>query len=126
MSDFLLQEAEREWANPPQPPRKLRNATARERLEDWYAGDPIGPRETKVITNAVARLVPPAEALSATITVETAAVRYTVDGTNPTAAVGTNVTVGSQINVRGRASLLGIAMFRATGVDATVQVEYFN
>lgn len=113
-------------ANPPRPPRKFRGPTNAERFADNAAGDPTGPRQTLVVSNAAVRLTPPPNATSATVSIDANPVRYTVDGTTPTAAVGTTVGAGAQLEVMGRASLLGLQLIRSGAADATAQVEYFN
>lgn len=113
-------------ANPPRPPLKFRGPTNPERFGDNNAGDPVGPRQTLTVSNAAVRLTPPPNALSATVSIETNGVRYTVDGTVPTATVGTAAGAGATIDVNGRASLLGLQLIRSGAADATAQVEYFN
>lgn len=124
--DVLIVDDDSERPGPARQPRKMRGPSLAERLADNAAGDPMGPRQTLAVSNAALRLTLPAEANSATIAVETATVRYTVDGTTPTTTVGTLVAVGDMIKVQGRQSLIGLQLIRATGADATVQVEYFN
>lgn len=127
MSDiFIVQENPDNEVGAPRPPRKFRGPSPQERYGDNNAGDPTAPRQTIVVTNAIARLAPPPNALSATVSIETNGARYTVDGTNPTAAIGTLIAAGGTVKVMGRASLLGFAMFRSGAADATAQVEYFN
>lgn len=126
MSDVSPWDEVDDPSEPPRAPRKYRGPNVGERLGDTFQGDPIGPRQTLAVSNAAVMLAPPAYARSATVTIDTASVRYTADGTVPTATVGTLVAAGATIVVTGLASLRGLQLIRATGVDATAQVEYFN
>lgn len=55
--------------------------------------------------------------------VESNQVRYRLDGTDPTSAVGTILDVGETLTIRG---ITDISRFRAiaTGSDATLRVEF--
>lgn len=112
--------------NRPLRPRKFRGPTITERVGDNNWGDPVGPRQSLVVSNAAVRLTPPADARAAMVTVDTNPVRFTVDGTTPTAAIGTPVAAGGALEITGDISLRGIQFIRSAAADATLQVEYFN
>jgi hypothetical protein len=63
-------------------------------------------------------------ALSATVQCETAQVRYRIDGTNPTATVGTLLEVGDEIVVWGTMDIQSITFIRTGGVSGQLNVHY--
>ena len=63
-------------------------------------------------------------ATMATVTVETAPVRYRTDGTAPTASVGTLLNIGDRITVWGQGDVAAIQFIRTTGTSATIDCEY--
>jgi hypothetical protein len=63
-------------------------------------------------------------ALVATVTVETAPVRYRADGGTPSATVGTLLNPGDVITVYGDHDIQAMRFFRTTGVSATLDCEY--
>lgn len=63
-------------------------------------------------------------AMSADCTVETAPIRYTIDGvTTPTVAIGTLVPTGGTFKLTERADVRRFRAIRATGVDALLDYD---
>ena len=58
------------------------------------------------------------------IMVETAAVRYTVDGTTPTATVGHYLEPGDTLILGSRDQIVKFLAIRRDGVSATLSVSY--
>ena len=59
----------------------------------------------------------------ALITVETAAVRFRIDGTAPTATVGHILEVGDVLRLRGMGEISKFQAIRRDGNDATLRVS---
>ncbi len=59
----------------------------------------------------------------ALITVETAVVRFRIDGTAPTATVGHVLEVGDVLELRGMGEISKFQAIRRDGVDATLRVS---
>ena len=59
----------------------------------------------------------------ALITVETAAVRFRIDGTAPTATVGHILNPGDTLGLRGMGEMSKFQAIRKDGTDATLQVS---
>lgn len=76
------------------------------------------------VSSTAVTLTVPRGAMLATVFVETDAIRYTTDGTTPTATVGTRVSASTSFTVCG-STMDRIKLIRVTG-DATVDVEYFG
>lgn len=72
------------------------------------------------VTNVVA--TPPAQ--SATLTVETAQIRWTKDGTAPTSTTGHLSNVGAVIYLDHPSDLWNFRAIRATSTSAVIQVSY--
>ena len=60
----------------------------------------------------------------AQIKVETAAIRYRIDGTDPATAEGVLVSAGDAFTVYGEDTLSTIKMVEATSTDAVINVSY--
>jgi|CXWL01.1.fsa_nt_gi hypothetical protein len=60
----------------------------------------------------------------AVLTVETAAIRYTVDGTAPTTAVGHLAQPGDVIKLAGNDELTRFRAIRQGGVSGTIMASY--
>lgn len=63
-------------------------------------------------------------ALMAHVQCETAQVRYRIDGTDPTATVGTILDPGDELIVWGTMDIQTIEFIRTGGVSATLNVHY--
>jgi hypothetical protein len=74
---------------------------------------------------AAASLTVPAGSVAALIVVNTQPVRFTNDGTTPTAAVGVLLKVGSQMFVNSP-EVLAALKFIETAATATIDVSYFK
>jgi hypothetical protein len=59
----------------------------------------------------------------ALVTVETAAVRFRIDGTAPTATVGHALEVGDVLELRGMGEIGKFQAIRRDGTDATLRVS---
>ena len=71
-------------------------------------------------------LTVPATAVAAHARLETAQIRWTVDGTAPTTTVGTLLEIGETIEFETRAELTWFKAIRTGGSSGTLQVEYFE
>lgn len=60
----------------------------------------------------------------ATLLLETAQIRYRVDGTNPTATVGTPMEIGERVTIWGTADLKNFRAIRTGGTSGVLNVEY--
>lgn len=69
-------------------------------------------------------------ASGARVTVETAGLRWTEEGTDPNIGVGTEVgslaAVGDAIYLDGYNAVARLKMLRSTGTDAAVEVTYYR
>lgn len=66
-------------------------------------------------------------AVKAFITVESQPVRFRIDGTDPTAAVGHPLAAGDSISIEGEQNVSRLRLIRSGASDATVQVTlYYN
>ena len=74
---------------------------------------------------AIAGTTQTVSAVEALITVETNPVRYTMDGTTPTANVGHLLGDGDVITISGMGNIKRFQMIRQGAADATVMVTYF-
>ena len=57
---------------------------------------------------------------------ETAPVRYRLDGTDPTASTGHPLPAGSELEVWGTADMKSITFIRETSTSATLRVTYYR
>lgn len=80
-----------------------------------------GPGQFAVSLASVTALTVPQFAAAAFICVETAAARYTDDGTTPSATIGIPVTAGQCWTYSGP-----LAAFRIIGAGATLDVLYYK
>lgn len=86
--------------------------------------------ETLTVTNAVKVLTASTYVVgsrysqAAYITIEDADVRYTYDGTTPSATVGHLLTSGSSIALSGHRDISTFKAYRAAGIDATLRITY--
>jgi hypothetical protein len=70
-------------------------------------------------------LTVPAQSVYAVVCAETAAVRYTTDGTTPTATVGMPLASGQCVAIQGEGSLSLFRVIQQTA-GATLDVSYFK
>ena len=61
---------------------------------------------------------------NALITVETAQIRFRVDGTVPTASVGHILNVGDVLELDSTEALVGFSSIRTGGTSATIRCSY--
>ena len=62
----------------------------------------------------------------AVVTVETAPVRFRLDGTAPTASVGHLLNIGDVLEFDSPEQLAGVLFIRTTGTSATLSCSYGN
>jgi len=65
-----------------------------------------------------------ADHIAALITVETAAVRFRLDGTNPTSSEGTALEIGDELLLDSAQQLAGVNFIRRDGTSATLKCAY--
>lgn len=63
---------------------------------------------------------------AAVFVVEDADIRFTVDGSTPSATVGLPGEVGDVIEIRSDSDIRAFKAIRSGDTDATIQPEYFN
>lgn len=83
----------------------------------------VGRETISVTTGAVVSLTPPALAVAAMLQADGSAVSMTLDGTNPTATVGTRIDDGVILHID---SLLSAVRLIARSATTNVQVAYFD
>ena len=66
------------------------------------------------------------DAQHAFITVETAAIRFWLDGTAPTATVGHVLDIADKLELNSNTQLEDVRFIRRDGTDATLRVSYGN
>jgi hypothetical protein len=76
------------------------------------------------VAATVVGLTVPNDVNFAQIKVETAAIRYRIDGTDPATAEGVLVSAGDAFTVYGSDTLNTIKMVEATSTDAVINVSY--
>ena len=80
--------------------------------------------EAITVSSTAIGLTPPTNADSAFISIETDAIRYTVDGTTPTAAIGHPKAAATELNLESKKELTAFQAIRVTN-DASLKVTYF-
>jgi len=80
--------------------------------------------EKLTVDATVRALTVPADVNFATVKVETAALRYRIDGTDPATAEGVLVSAGDAFTVYGADTLAQIKMVEATSTDSVINVSY--
>jgi len=65
-------------------------------------------------------------ARSVIITVETAQIRFRMDGTNPTATEGHIAEIGDAITISGIVNIKNFRAIRTTSTSATIKVSYLR
>ncbi|MCK5601078.1 chitobiase/beta-hexosaminidase C-terminal domain-containing protein [Candidatus Pacearchaeota archaeon] len=64
--------------------------------------------------------------LEAVFVVEDAQIRFTTDGSTPTASVGLLAEVGDVVKIEGETDVEAFKAIRTGDTDATIQPHYFN
>lgn len=87
----------------------------------------IGCTASKLIIQPTANppYDPNRRAIEAFFTNETAQIRWTIDGTAPTAAVGHLLEIGDNLIIQGYQAILAFRGFRTGGSSATLKATYF-
>ena len=75
-------------------------------------------------TSGGVALTVPATAMAASGRLETAQIRFTLDGTAPTTAVGTLLEVGETLALENRGELTGFRAIRTGATSGVLSVEY--
>ena len=85
----------------------------------------IGLTATKVRPSAAANTPAHGGAFEVFISVETNAIRYRIDGTDPTASEGHPLAAGDKLTVTGHNNIRRLKMIRQSA-DAAVKVTFFR
>ena len=64
--------------------------------------------------------------MSAVCTLETAQIRFTLDGTAPTSSAGKLLEVGQTLTLESREELTGFLGIRTGGGSGVLDIEYFS
>lgn len=95
------------------------------KLDGAYGGVPLGMQMLPVSAAAVGLTVPNG-AMSATVQVQGNPVRYTFEGTTPTAAIGLRADANNVLVLTLPETLYGAQFIREGGADATLAVTYWS
>lgn len=95
------------------------------KLANYYQGVNVGGFQMLTVTNAAQFLPRSSSAISALLQVQGEPIRWTIDGTTPTATVGFRVDPDTTLRVTGPQDLLAFQMIREAGVDAVVAINFF-
>lgn len=95
------------------------------RLRAAYPGVVVGGLHAVAIGNAATVLPRSDSAGSAVIQVQTAPIRFTVDGAMPTATAGVRADPGAIIVITGPQDLRSFQAIREGAVDAVLSVSYY-
>ena len=90
---------------------------------------PLATRQRLTVANAgggVGLPSIPAGAMSAVCTLETAQIRFTLDGTAPTSSAGKLLEVGQTLTLESREELTGFLGIRTGGSSGVLDIEYFS
>ena len=89
---------------------------------------PVATRQALTVDSTVGgvTLTVPATAIAGQGRLETAEIRYTLDGTAPTTTVGTLMEPGEILEFESRAELTGFKAIRTGGTSGTLQTEFFE
>lgn len=95
-------------------------------MADELHGADYDADESVTVTNASKELTSATygDAQFAEITCETAAVRFWVGGTVPTATVGHILEPGDVLKLNSHSQIVDVRFFRKDGTDATLRVSY--
>lgn len=88
-----------------------------------YTTPIAGSSQHNLVITAATPLAVPLGAVYATVQAAGASIKYTTDGTVPTASVGMTMYPGERIGIPGSKLLAG---FRAISATGTLDVEYFQ
>lgn len=91
-----------------------------------YGSDPVASSaESITVADTAAGLsTVPATAQGALVTIETANVRYWLDGSTPTSSAGHLAPAGTRVELRTRQQVLSFKAIRADSTSAKLQVTY--
>lgn len=97
------------------------------KLEDSYQGAPVQFVQTPN-QQALANLIPAlsAWARSATVQVQGGAIRFTFDGTTPTAVIGHRADVGAIITITGTEALRGFQWLSEAAVNNSLAITFWS
>lgn len=85
-----------------------------------------GARERAVIDDSITALTVPASAVQAHCRLETAQIRFTLDGSDPSATVGRLLDIGGTLDLDNRGEITGFQGFRTGAVSGVLDIEYFT
>lgn len=94
---------------------------------DWSKYTPIGKQTGLAVAGTAVSLTQPsgAKARAAIIEVGTAAIRFWVDGSTPTASEGHRADVAATIELNSAAEVANFKAIRESGVSAKLEITYF-
>ena len=89
---------------------------------------PLAPRQRLTVDDTAGgvSLTVPAGALAGSARLETAAIRFTLEGTAPTATDGRVLAVDGTISFDNRSELTGFKAIRSTVTNGVLDVEYYG
>lgn len=89
---------------------------------------PLSGRQALTVDNTVGgvALTVPTGGVAATARLETAQIRYTLDGTAPTTTVGTLLNPDEVLEFESQSELTGFLAIRTGGTSGTLNIEYFG
>lgn len=102
-----------------------RYATAYDYEAITVSSTAVGLTATKVTPSAAANTPAHGKAFEVFISVETNAIRYRIDGTDPTASEGHPVAAGASVTITGYDNIRRLKMIRQSA-DAAVKVTFFR
>lgn len=82
--------------------------------------------EQVTVSNSAVGLTVPSGAVRAEFVVEDQPLRYRLDGTSPTATVGTLAKADKSFEIYGEAALEAFEAIRDGGTDANLSVHYYG
>lgn len=90
--------------------------------------EPVTSRQALTVDSTAGgvSLTVPSTAIAARCRLETAQIRFTLDGTAPETTTGTLLEIGEMLELDSRAELTGFKAIRTGGTSGTLQVEYFG
>lgn len=92
-----------------------------------FAGESLTVSTTELpLTAATWKPTDGPHAVAAYIVTEDQPVKWTVDGTTPTAAIGHEAPAGTEIVLLGARELANFQVIRSGGTDAVIYITYFR
>jgi hypothetical protein len=86
--------------------------------------EPLTGFQQLTVANSAVALTVPTGAITAHCRLETAQIRFTLDGTTPTTTVGTLLNIDECLVLENRGELTGFQAIRTGGTSGLLNVEY--